>query len=198
MAGADGGVAIIGRGAELEVARRMLVAAQAGTGGLMMLTGEAGIGKSRLLAEVARRGRARGMTVLLGQSVSGSGAFRPVAQALVAAVSPAVADHPRLAPYRPVLGRLLPGWPTVPQADSAFVDPIVLLGEAVRELLGVIAEPSGVLLGIDDLHGPIRIASHCLATWRVGLEPRRWLWSARLVMTRRPRRDWHNCVGSPR
>jgi hypothetical protein len=44
---------LVGREAELATARRLLDASKVGEGGLLLVTGEAGIGKSRLLAEVA-------------------------------------------------------------------------------------------------------------------------------------------------
>ncbi|GAA4931419.1 regulatory LuxR family protein [Actinomycetospora succinea] len=150
MPGAD--VTTVGREAELDAVSRRLIDAQTGTGGVLLVAGEAGIGKSRILAEAARRARARGMTVLTGRSVPRGGPFRPIAEALVPLVTPAVAEHPRLAPYRPVLGRLLPGWPATARPDDALVDPVVLLGEAVRELLDVTAAPRGLLVALDDLH----------------------------------------------
>ncbi|HEX2263281.1 MAG TPA: ATP-binding protein, partial [Pseudonocardiaceae bacterium] len=57
---------LVGREAELATARRLLDASKVGEGGLLLVTGEAGIGKSRLLAEVAalaRGGARRGACV---------------------------------------------------------------------------------------------------------------------------------------
>jgi len=59
---------VIGRGAETGALRTALRAAAGGSGGVMFLTGEAGIGKSRLAAEA----RARGAVVLAGR-------YRPAA-----------------------------------------------------------------------------------------------------------------------
>jgi DNA-binding CsgD family transcriptional regulator len=141
-----------GRAAELDVLTRGLVAAQSGRGGALLITGEAGIGKSRMLAEAEWRASARGMAVLHGRSVQRGGPYRPIAEALVSAAPPGLAADPRLAPYRSVLARLLPGWPGAARADRSLVDPVVLLGEAVLELLAVISEPGGVVLVVDDLH----------------------------------------------
>jgi DNA-binding CsgD family transcriptional regulator len=146
------GTVTVGRDAELGAVMRRLATAQSGTGGVLLITGEAGIGKTHLLAEAERLGRSQGMTVLLGRSVPGSGAYRPVAEALVAAAPPDLASSPRLAPYGSVLGRLLPGWPVAARPDRALVDPVVVLGEAVLELLGVIAGSGGVVVALDDLH----------------------------------------------
>jgi hypothetical protein len=92
------------------------------------------------------------MVVLSGRAVEGGGAFRPVVEALVPAAPAALAGVERLAPYRGVLARLLPGWPAEPEVPPALTDPIVLLGEAVMELLEVGSGGHGIALLLDDLH----------------------------------------------
>jgi hypothetical protein len=152
VTGPGGWTGLIGRVAELEALTDRMLAAQSGAGGFVLVSGEAGIGKTRLLGEVARWGRGRGMTVLLGRSVAGGGPYRPIAEALVGAMSPGLAEDGRLAPYRSVLGRLIPGWAGVVDPDHSLVDPVVVLGEAVLEALGVIAESNGAVVLLDDLH----------------------------------------------
>lgn len=149
------GVATVGRDHELAVLDRRLTGARHGRGGLVVVTGEAGIGKTRVLAEADRRARDAGIPVLAGRSVEGGGAFRPLAEALLPAAPPALSDDPRLVPYRPVLGRLIPGWPAETGAVPSVVDPLVELGEAVLALLDVLGSrtrPGGLLLLLDDLH----------------------------------------------
>jgi len=85
----------------------------------------------RFLAEVAVRARRRSMAVVSGPAVADGGPFRPVAEALVPAAPPALAEDRRLAPYRTVPGALLPGWPSGGRADDWVVDPVVVLGEAL-------------------------------------------------------------------
>src|ERR687898_660764 len=55
---------LVGRQAELATALQLLHAAGRGEGSTLLVTGEAGIGKSRLLAELARRAPEASMTVL--------------------------------------------------------------------------------------------------------------------------------------
>ena len=144
---------MVGRARELDTIDRALHAAAAGHGGLLLVSGEAGIGKSRLLAEAARRARDRGMAVLSGRAVPHTGPFRPVAEALVPVAPPRIGS--RSAAGRVPIG---PG-PAAARmarrdavADRRLVDPVVLLGEAVLELLGVVAEPAGAVVILDDLH----------------------------------------------
>ncbi|MGH7867765.1 MAG: ATP-binding protein, partial [Candidatus Dormibacteraceae bacterium] len=46
------GIALVGRSAELEWLRAGLTRADAGTAGAMLISGDAGVGKSRLLDEL--------------------------------------------------------------------------------------------------------------------------------------------------
>lgn len=139
----------MGRDAELEALTRWCLA---GEGGLTLLTGEAGSGKSRLLSELGNRVAAAGVTVLLGRAVPGGGAFRPLADALVRAAPPALAADERLAPFRSVLAWILPSWAPGAEPSAHVVDPALVLGEAVLELLGVIREGRRCLVLLDDLH----------------------------------------------
>ena len=59
---------LVGRGGELEILRDHLTAAIAGRGGCVLVTGDAGIGKSRLLAELSREAQTRGVLVASGSA----------------------------------------------------------------------------------------------------------------------------------
>ena len=61
--------AFVGRARELEELTRALAAARAGNGVTVLVTGEPGIGKTRLAAELVRRAREDGFDVLLGRSI---------------------------------------------------------------------------------------------------------------------------------
>ena len=62
---------LVGRDEEASHLQAALAAAEAGHGGTVLLTGEAGIGKSRLVREIARTAGSRGFTVLTGRAVAG-------------------------------------------------------------------------------------------------------------------------------
>ena len=110
------------------------------------MAGPAGVGKSRLLDELAGRVATTGVVVLRGSAVVGGGPYWPLAEALLRAAPPALAEHERLAPFRAVLARLLPAWPAAAAAREYVVDPVVVLGEAVLELLRVVAAGGRCLL----------------------------------------------------
>ncbi|WP_244929340.1 BTAD domain-containing putative transcriptional regulator [Nocardioides sp. W7] len=82
---------MVGRSAELQLLEAALEAAEGGRARYAVLTGEPGIGKSRLAAELAALARARGAQVLVGQCSQDDGApplwpWRTVLQALDADV----------------------------------------------------------------------------------------------------------------
>jgi class 3 adenylate cyclase len=61
---------LVGRDAELEELRRQIAELRAGRGGIVSLAGEAGIGKSRLLAELAPEVESAGVSWIEGRCVS--------------------------------------------------------------------------------------------------------------------------------
>ena len=122
-----------------------------------LVSGDAGVGKTRLVTEVTRRAAASGFTVLsghcaeLGESVP----YLPLADALRnAAQAPETA--PRLMEAlasRPALGRLLPEGETSVAADgeNMGVARQQMFG-AVLGLLGELSAAAPVLLVFEDLH----------------------------------------------
>ena len=122
----------------------------------MVITGEAGVGKSRLLRECRLLAAEAKLTVLAGRAVPQGGAYRPLVEALLGHLrDTAVTESPELRPFRTALSRLVPGWagsaapdPIVEQA----VDPVVLLGEGLVRLLRHVGGDTGCVLVLDDLH----------------------------------------------
>jgi DNA-binding CsgD family transcriptional regulator len=138
---------LIGRQAELASALRLVDAAARGRGGGVLVTGEAGVGKSRLVDEMRARAVDAGMTVLVGRSVADGGTYRAVTEALAKLLRgrPRL-DDPALLPYRAALRRLLPVLDGDPLPTAP--DPTVMLGEGVLALLA----GRSTLLVLEDLH----------------------------------------------
>src|SRR4051812_50013380 len=83
----------------------------AGRGGVLLVVGEAGVGKSRLLAEAAELARGRQVHVLSGQAAESGGAYRPLIEALLRGGGDDLDPGTGAAPYRAARGRRLPGRP---------------------------------------------------------------------------------------
>src|SRR4029453_8878990 len=79
-----GEAALVGRGAELAVLRAARRAAEDGANGAVFVTGESGVGKTRLLAEAVVEMRAAGVVVLSGQclDIGDASPLYPLRQAL--------------------------------------------------------------------------------------------------------------------
>lgn len=67
---ADARSDFLGRQEELELARGLVDVALAGSGALLGVSGDPGVGKSRLIAELSAYARVRGMATLRGEAVS--------------------------------------------------------------------------------------------------------------------------------
>jgi tetratricopeptide (TPR) repeat protein len=147
---------LVGRRAEIQALESALAGALAGRGGCAVITGEAGIGKSRLIRELARMAADRQVPVMMGRVVpaSTSAPYRPVTEALLQLLRRRpLPDDPSLAPWLPHLSALLPGVTAdilTPSPDRG-VDSQALRGEAVLQLLRRLG-PDGLVVIMEDLH----------------------------------------------
>jgi DNA-binding CsgD family transcriptional regulator len=121
-----------------------------------LISGDAGVGKTRLVAELAGRATGRGFTVLSGRcaELGDSIPYLPLADALRAATTGPSPDQAVLDAIaaRPVLGRLLPDrGATPPPADLPGIAQQQLFG-AVLGTLAELASQRPVLLVLEDLH----------------------------------------------
>jgi DNA-binding CsgD family transcriptional regulator/tetratricopeptide (TPR) repeat protein len=124
-----------------------------GRGGLTCVMGEAGIGKSRLVAELGTDALARGLGVLTGRAVdTGTPVpFRPLFEALSGYFRRGgAAEHPELDVIRAPLAQLVPEWRR-PGEETYRASPMEL-GEAILRLLSRIADSRGCVLVLEDLH----------------------------------------------
>jgi hypothetical protein len=144
---------LIDREPEIAAIDAAIEAARGGHAGTILLLGEAGVGKSRLVREAGARAERWRVRVLWGHCVEGGYAdpYRPLAEALLAGLrGQAPPDVPELRPYKPILGRLIPDWRI--DVPSAAEPSVVMLGEAILRLLLVLAGDHGCLLILEDLH----------------------------------------------
>jgi DNA-binding CsgD family transcriptional regulator/tetratricopeptide (TPR) repeat protein len=141
---------VVGRDREVEALTEALDRTRAGGGGAIFLTGEAGIGKSRLARYAAGRAFDEGMRVLKGRgtSIGPMVPFRPIAEALLGLFRGEPPDDSALGPYKPVLGTLIPEW----HDHRSTTESVVVLAEAVLRLLASVARKTPCLLVLEDLH----------------------------------------------
>ena len=149
---------IVGRRAELERAGRALEATASGNPTHLLVAGEAGVGKTRLVAELAERAQAKGFRVLRGGCASVGEGGLPYG-AVVELLGNLVRDldEPVLravvGPSGPDLARLVPA--IDPSAPAVPVQQEWLQARLLDALLGAfrrLAERVPVLLIVEDIH----------------------------------------------
>jgi len=142
---------LIDRGAELGALSGALAAAAEGRGGMVFVTGDAGVGKSRLVREAVRLAAERGMRALGGRATESAVPvpYRPVIEALMGAARAGIVPDARIADYRAALGTLVPEW-SRPGDGDAEVSPVIF-GEALLRMLELPGGPGG-LLTLEDSH----------------------------------------------
>ena len=147
---------IVGRDREIGRLRAAIDDLEDGRGSLWFLTGEPGIGKSRLAEEVGRLARERGMRTYWGRcwEAGGAPAYWPWVQVLRAVVR--TAQQSRLEPLLPSLVQLLPELHT---AQSRIESPAVgpeqarfKLMDAASTLLADAASSLPLVIVLEDLH----------------------------------------------
>ena len=149
---------LVARDEELSILDAGLVAARRRQGHTYVLTGDAGIGKTRLAAGVRDRAQQSGMTCLWGGCSQAELAlpYLPVLQALGGFLSSAdqAAVVQRLGPFVQDLGRLFPSLARGEGKDveGEAIDRKLRLFEGVLALLSIAASPGGCLLVLEDLH----------------------------------------------
>ncbi|MEU2249169.1 AAA family ATPase [Streptomyces sp. NPDC019224] len=153
------------RGRDAELSR--LLAAD-GLPVVRVLTGEAGVGKTRLVGEVARRAAASGAAVLWGgghdaEGHTPYGAFAEALDGWLAERDEAErarvgGEYPELAAFLPALGRVRADSERSPEEERDR------LFRATSGLLGELASVQPLLLVLDDLHaadlGSFQLLSH--------------------------------------
>ena len=149
---------LVARAAEWETLWSALERAATGESAALVVAGEAGVGKSRLVEELGRAAESEGMRVLVGRCVDigdGELPYAPITAALrrlLASLSPEEVEAV-FGPDRTVLARLVPG---LAETDDHAGDPAAFakarLFELVLRALGRLGERAPVMLLIEDLH----------------------------------------------
>ncbi|MGH9120485.1 MAG: ATP-binding protein, partial [Acidimicrobiales bacterium] len=147
---------IVGRDAELAALKAALDETLDGRGCCAWLVGEPGIGKSRLVREVAGWAAATQVKVVTGRAVpdSASAAFRLLAEVLFQLLRrTSLPDDPGLGAWLPALQPLVPALiPALIPAPGAGADyPSSMRGEAILQLVGRLC-PDGLVMVLEDLH----------------------------------------------
>jgi DNA-binding CsgD family transcriptional regulator len=149
---------LVGRADELGRLTAALDRARAGRPAAVLLAGDAGVGKTRLLRELTDRARAEDVCVLVGHCVDLGAAglpYLPFVEVLQQ-LSERAAEEPRLADAlrsRPALARLLPeggGQGVLTTSDDDLGQ--LQLFDAMVGVLAELATDRTVLLVIEDLH----------------------------------------------
>ena len=155
------GLAFVGRAREFAALHRQLEAAFAGAGGVAMLVGEAGIGKTRTAQEFAAEAGRRGACVLAGRCYEGewSPPFGPWVEALGRYAQATDPERLRrdLGLGAPAVGQLVPAVRAVlpdvrPPAPLGVEEERVRVQDAVTQFLLALARRRPLVLVLDDLN----------------------------------------------
>ncbi len=153
---------MVGRDSEQANLRRAVDEALAGRGGLAFVAGEAGVGKSRLVAEIGGEAEARGMRLLTGHCVEMDSAppYLPYVEMIEQTISSprsplalreALGDvAPEIARIAPVLRRLYPD--IAPPVELPPELARRYLWNSFREFVTRGAQTQPLLLVLEDLH----------------------------------------------
>jgi DNA-binding NarL/FixJ family response regulator len=137
---------LLGRDAELAQLVAAMQRARGGAGGIVLVSGDAGVGKSRLIAALAER-EADALVIGGAAGQAGSAPYGPVVAALRAGLRARPGSFDPAAPLAGHLAMVLPEL----GAPAAASDRATLV-EAIRCALDRFAVDQPVLVALDDLH----------------------------------------------
>jgi len=140
---------LVGRESELAAFRDWLALAGRGPGGVYVIAGEPGVGKSRLAGEAIATLPASWL-VTRGRATDRNrpAPFRPVAEALLAASRHRpLPDDPDVRAFAAVLGHLVPAR----RRGGGAEEPVFVVAEAVLRVLHALAAPSPAVMLIEDV-----------------------------------------------
>jgi DNA-binding SARP family transcriptional activator len=146
----------IGRERELATLHAAWTRSAHGTGCFVLISGEAGVGKTRLTAEFARTVQAEGGRVFAGTTaVPESTPYQAIVEALVSAL-PLLTTRPPAAARRAILARLIPALRETDDRDDAPSEPPVeretaRLHDAIAHAIRSLASPRPLLLVLEDV-----------------------------------------------
>ena len=144
---------LVGRDAEIAAICAVIERVCTGASASVLLQGEGGVGKSRLLAQAAEEASRRGCAVLAGRArTAAPAAFGVVGDALRSWLGAHPVQEP-MAPFDRGLRLVLPEWPVAGGADSGPSQLRLLALEGIVRLLRHVVAMAGAALFItDDLH----------------------------------------------
>jgi predicted ATPase len=159
---------LVGRVAELAVLDRAFGRVRGGQSVVLLVGGEAGVGKTRLVEEAAGRGSMSGARVLWGGCVGIGGEalpFMPVISALRDLAQNSEPDELRrlLGPARVQLSRLLPELAPEGSPAGAEGEPSSQLFERLLDVVGRLAAERPLILVVEDVHWADRSTLDLLA-----------------------------------
>ena len=171
-------VVLVGRQAERAEMARSLTLAAVGKGGMVLLTGEAGVGKTRLMQEVARDAVWHGVRVVWGHScdLEAPLPYQPLVQALRG-----VAPFPLSPLWRRELARLMPELDESPSLWNPEQGQSLLL-EALAQAFVSVGRDDPCLVILEDVHWMDQASFDALRVLLPRLPTTRLL----LVLTLRP------------
>jgi tetratricopeptide (TPR) repeat protein len=150
---------LVGRDAELTLLKELIDRTITGQGGVVLLAGPLGVGKTRLIEEASTYARLRGVTVVSGSAYESAPPYEPFARALhdlargidSETLSARLGEFtPELVGLMPELERQLPK--QTARATGVPEDRKSRLFAGVAHFLGATAAHDPILLALDDMH----------------------------------------------
>nr|MBA3653710.1 AAA family ATPase [Actinomycetota bacterium] len=163
---------LVGRQHELTRAAEAVAAARVGRPQVLLLRGEAGIGKTALAGAIARAARDDGVNMLAGRaSEEGTLPYQPLAEALRPVIEAGTIEHltEAIGPSAQYLAAMFPRLGAIP-ATSGSEEARSLLRRAFSELLADVARRGPTALILDDVQWMPRPAMELVDALRTELD----------------------------